>query len=320
MKIKQIIKILSINITIILILLISLEFVFFNVEKHKLHKKLRIYKEMTKNDKMVHCNDLRYSFQVPSFNYKSEKSFMRKPEGLEYKKPPIILFGCSFVFGYGLSNNDTFSHKLSLFSKRPVYNRAMPGWGLQHMLYQLKREDFYNEVKPPEYVIYTFIPDHINRLYRYQYPPPNNYILLRYKITEKGFEEIQPFFRPLWSLYTVNYVQSWIENDILTAKSNTKNNYDFFCLMMEECKKLIMLHYPKAKIVILMYKEYPYMENDYAYLREKLTQDGFTVINTSELLKNDSLYGDKYKAPDQCHPSGLAWDLIVPALIKKLNL
>ena len=82
---------------------------------------------------------------------------------------PIVLFGCSFAFGFGIDDEQTFSYKLSKYTNRTVYNRGLCGGGIQHVLYQLRREDFYKEIPEPEYVIYLYISNHIRRMYKYAY-------------------------------------------------------------------------------------------------------------------------------------------------------
>ena len=54
----------------------------------------------------------------------------RKPDNENFKNPPILLFGCSFAYGEYLAQNQTFSYKLSKLLNSPVYNRAIPGFGV----------------------------------------------------------------------------------------------------------------------------------------------------------------------------------------------
>lgn len=320
MKLIKILKIICINLIIFIALIVLSEVFLFNTAKYELKEKLNIIQKMNKQSGKSIQNKLEYNLTPLYFVYDYEKTQLRKPEGLKYKKPPILLFGCSYTYGEGLKDKETFSYKLSNLSKRPVYNRANSGWGTQHILYQLKRDDFYKEVKPPEYIIYTLIDDHLNRLFRYQYPPPSCYALLRYKLTKDGFTEIYPFLPSLWKLYTVNSIQNFIERSLLTANFNRKKNLEYFYLMMNECKKLAKQHYPNAKFVILIYREQSNMFIDDPNLYKKLIDDNFIIIDTDDLIQRNLLNADGCKTIDHSHPSEKAWDLIVPALIKKLNL
>lgn len=307
MNVKQIVKLLIVNISISLILLASLEFILFN---------------MSKLTSYIPDPNIQYWSKINIFNYEKEKKNMRKPEGIQYKKAPILVFGCSFAYGHGLNNNQTFSHKLSELTKRPVYNRGVNGWGMQHILYQFKRPDFYKEVKEPEYIIYVAIPDHYNRLFRYQFSPRCNcnFIFLRYKYSKNNFKEIHPFLPTFWNLYIVKYAQQFIEEQIIESEFNKKNNYEFLYKIMHESMKYKKIHFPKSKFIILMYNNNQKSFIDDLNLRTRLEKDGFIIIEIKNLTPKDFLINKEYKANDSLHPSKKAWDIVTPKLAKKLNL
>ena len=88
----------------------------------------------------------------------------KKPLNLNSMKNPIILFGCSFVEGIALKNNETFQYKMAQLSNAPVFDYSRGGWGTQHMLYQVLSDNFYKKFDNnnlPKHVIYTYIQDHI---------------------------------------------------------------------------------------------------------------------------------------------------------------
>ncbi len=77
----------------------------------------------------------------------------------------LILFGCSSAFGDGVENNETLANYLSEMTERQVYNYAFSGYGTQHMLAHLEREDFTNEISNKKGIaIYVFISHHIRRV------------------------------------------------------------------------------------------------------------------------------------------------------------
>ena len=114
----------------------------------------------------------------------------REPVGLDYKKAPVWMFGCSFVYGVGHQGGhaleDTFGYIFSQEAKRPVYNRAYPSWGVQHMLYQLKKGEIFNELPEPEYVIFNYISDHARRTQKIVYDAFSDGGYLRYKENKDG--------------------------------------------------------------------------------------------------------------------------------------
>lgn len=243
----------------------------------------------------------------------------RKPEGLNYKKKPIIIFGCSFAYGEGLSNNQTFSYKLSQLSKRPVYNRAFCGWGIQHMLYQIRQDSFYKDVKEPEYVIYVFIDDQIRRLYLDIFDPTNKQIYLRYIEKNDKLIEKKTLFPFLWNFYTINDYQLKKATEIAGKSENENKNFDFMKKMFIESKREINKRYPREKFIIIKYENGKNPHFCYTTNRWKeLEKAGFIVIGVNELVGKD-LTSKEFRLNND-HPNEKAWDLIVPALVKKLNL
>lgn len=320
MKLPKYLKLIVLNIFFIILFICFLEFFMYTSTKNEMTKQLQVKQNMNISSRLPSKQKISYSLKVPVFNYDAEKKLMRKPIGINYKKGPIVLFGCSYTYGDGLKETNTFSYKLSRYTNRPVYNRSFVGWGPQHILYQLRRDDFYKEVKSPEYVIYTVMSDHLNRLFRYQYPSPFSYAPLRYKLVKGKFEEIHPLFTQISGMYTISYLQQFIEKNITMSYFNKDKNLDYFCQLMKESKRLLNKKYPNTKFVIFIYREYNDMFIDNESLQRRLKNNGFILIDSDELTPHLLLAQPGYKTIDVAHPSDKAWDLIVPKLAKKLNL
>ena len=60
----------------------------------------------------------------------------------KYNKKPIIIFGCSYAYGYGLKKEDSFPYLISYYSHHPVYNYASCG---KEIWYSLKK--FESDIK-----------------------------------------------------------------------------------------------------------------------------------------------------------------------------
>ena len=111
--------------------------------------------------------------------------------GNKEKSNAIILAGCSFTHGSHLNDNETFSYFLSNYLNRSVYNWGICSGSPREMLYILQNKkllSYLTENNPDiKYVIYTYLPDHLNRLlYDFYivspyYYPVNNYTMLKYK-------------------------------------------------------------------------------------------------------------------------------------------
>ncbi len=239
---------------------------------------------------------------------------LRKPVGLNYKKKPILLTGCSFAYGYNLKENENLGYRLSKLLKRPVYNRAFEWyWGPAQMLYQSRREDFYKEVPEPDYVIYVFIIDHINRisastLNPVSYIPPLRYIYKKGKLKRE---------RCQW-LYNLYMFRAY---SIIRAKSVlTHFNYRLLNEYFIETKQEFDKHWNNYKFIILLYDESEY--SNYIMTDKMKTDDlkknGFIIISTKDLIGR-YLDKPKDKIEDKFHPSSYAWSLIAPKLADKIK-
>jgi hypothetical protein len=77
----------------------------------------------------------------------------------------LMLFGCSYTYGEGVNNIETFAYQLGLaMPTYQVYNYAYSGYGPQQMLAELQFGNIANEVPQPHgYLIYILLPEHISR-------------------------------------------------------------------------------------------------------------------------------------------------------------
>ena len=68
--------------------------------------------------------DRPYDLKRYVLDYKTMKEYypVRDPFGVNYKRNPIVMFGCSYGFGSPLNPEQTLAYKLSEMLKRPVYN------------------------------------------------------------------------------------------------------------------------------------------------------------------------------------------------------
>ena len=238
---------------------------------------------------------------------------LRKPVGLNYKKKPILLMGCSFAYGYNLKENENLGYRLSELLKRPVYNRAFEWlWGVHTMLYQSRREDFYKEVPEPKYVIYVFITDHINRIAASAIDPVLRLPHLRYIYKNGKLEREKCACRYnlyMFKAYTLFRAQSVKEN------FQYKILNEYFIETKQEFDK----HWKNYKFIILLYDE----AEDLDYIMNKIDVDdlkknGFIVVHTKDLIgRYLNKSGDRIE--DKFHPSSYAWSLIAPKLADKIK-
>lgn len=236
----------------------------------------------------------------------------RPDENINSPKKPVLFAGCSFTWGSGIEENQTVSHKTAVLTGRTVYNRGGIGWGMQNFIYQLRREDFYQMHKEPEYIIYIFIYDHLYRTEKYKVEPFFMDSQPRYKIKDDKLIEMKPnFFDFTASAASIQYNHSY---------KRKAPFWDIIRVYFSEADEEIKKHWKNTKFVILKYpmiwdKEYG---AEYDAVWQELKDRGIIVIDAGKLAGVD-LTEEKYKS-DGLHPSAEAWDLILPGLISELKL
>lgn len=90
--------------------------------------------------------------------------FNRRATPASYRLPKIILLGCSFTFGHGVSDEESFSWRLQeAFPNYKVINAAAMGWGTSQSYLVLRQ--LLDEFSDTKVVLYNFIEDHFRRNY-----------------------------------------------------------------------------------------------------------------------------------------------------------
>lgn len=252
--------------------------------------------------------------EFANFDKNYQKLVFRPIAGAEHSsKKPIVLFGCSFVHGVSLNDEQLFSFKLSKFLKRKVYNRAYFGWGPQNMLYQLRRSDFYSIVKEePEFAIYTYTSGHLERIYRevWGFETQTFYTLANNNLKESYFV---PGKFPLYG-YFAKQIRHFIS--IIKLKNN-ENSYKFMLKHFEETEKEIKKHWENTKFVVFIYNA---TDDEKEMLKRMRKEKGFNIIFLDEISKINISTLEYRISETDAHPNEKAWDTIVPLLVNKLNI
>jgi hypothetical protein len=78
----------------------------------------------------------------------------------------VVFFGCSFMFGHGVENDQTLPYYFVQDSSGTFegFNFAGEGWGPHQMLREIENGFVRRVAGTPEFAIYELIPDHLRRL------------------------------------------------------------------------------------------------------------------------------------------------------------
>ena len=321
---KKNIKIVLTNILLIICFLFVIDFCIWGYQNFLMYKN---------KEKYIGVWPIKYHTGVKNFDIdlkyfpNPNDNWGREAEGTKYKKKPIALFGCSYAYGHGLNKEQTLSYKLSKKTKRPVYNRAVSAWGVQHMLYQAHQPLLYEQVPEPEYVVFLMMYDHIRRIYTRSFSSGhllNEERYLRYKefdnqlVQKKGIKVNSPisYIRNIIDRsYITSLLYETYVNYYLINPQNYKKYSNFIIKHFVQSKNEMQAHWANTKFVVLMYDKL-YNEKNFA---EELQKNGFEVINLNTIT-NTNLNQKEYKLEHDPHPNEEAWEIISESLKKELKL
>ncbi len=261
---------------------------------------------------------------APIVNAEQEYENHRKIDYGDKNKPSILFFGCSYTYGLFNDQNETLPYYITERTGRTTVNRGVTGGCIYNMFHDLKSEKFYKEIKDvpaPDYIIYIWINDHLNRI-------TNPYMTIitaadypYYEIKPDWFYEdgklvnrpIQKWKKPFYALYCTKVWNLLYAESFVTEKRDEKM-MRYFITARNVCKD----KFPNAKFIIIEYKDKSF-ELMKPILRNGLKKENISILDAEELAGHE-LESDKWRANDQEHPNGKAFSDIADGLIKQLKL
>ena len=230
------------------------------------------------------------------------------------EKNPIVLFGCSFTYGHKIPINSTFHEVLSQYTNRPIYDRSYHGFGVNQMLYQLKNEKLYQIInKKPDYIIYTYIPDHIRRLYM-----PCLYTIYQYRGAfyklNKNKKELS--LRKNSMLYDRFSIVTFLYTKLF--ENQYKKDADSLLLThFWEAKKEVNIHWGEdTKFIILKYFE----DSVFNAIQPELEKAGYIIIDRNDLVPFKEFDKNYCLSEIDSHPNAIVWNEITKKLQRVINL
>ena len=255
----------------------------------------------------------------------STKYELRPIQNPESKKRPILIFGCSYAYGYVFDNSETISYIMSQYSDRPIINRAISGWGIQHMLYQLREDKkYFYSINKPKYIFYVLM-DHGNHFGRLFYTTFSNISHKDYYLTYKQQYDDLVERKPLFNIYYNFAITRHIYNKIVNKyvnhvafKKPNKKFYDFlilhFLIINEEIEKIWGKNQTEnaPKFIILSFED-----NNEIFWKKQIEEEGIKVINIAELIGKKDLDNPElgfFEPEIAGHPNGKLWKEVIPKL------
>ncbi len=143
-----------------------------------------------------------------------------------------------------------------------------------------------------------------------------HFSIKRKKLKSDNYKNpIQNFIKALYIVKNLNHV--FTDRFLGNSKNEDIITDNAILYFTESRKELEKRFNKKLNFIVIIYDDCDIMHED--TLSSKLNKNGFKVILTKDLT-NEDLGSEKYKDPYNFHPKEEAWDLLLPKLIKKMDL
>lgn len=260
---------------------------------------------------------------APIVNAEQEYENHRKIDYGDKNKPSILFFGCSYIYGWYVDENETIPYLVTKYTGRTTVNRGVPGGCIMNMFDDLNSSDFLTQAKSlpkPDYIIYLWINDHLNRISRFYESPcireNENFYELYPEWSEKNGKLIKTFppkwTYPFYSLFSVKAYHLFLSQNFAEKKDEKMLRY--FKMAKNQCKK----DFPNARFVVIQYIDCSRKLMS-EKLKRNLENEGISVLNAEDLAGHE-LVSDEWRTIDKEHPNGKAFEDITKGLVKELNL
>jgi len=309
---------------LLLLVFIIAETASYFIVKKRVGEYVKISNAIAKknNSQLISLN---YNYMEP-FNQNRYKGLERPIYYGDKNKKSVLFFGCSYIYGVNEKEENSIPCVINKITGRTTVNKGFPGGSIINTLIYLTDDSFYDiyknkTVPEPEYVIYTYIHDHLERIVspykvffsskdlKYEIMPKIEYKNGEFKTVKRS-----SLLYPIYCLYITKAITLyWINNLDLITKREDKM-FDLLCI----AKKITEQKFPNSKFVVLVYRN----KMDYKMsksLTKRLRDNGFTVLDAEELAGHE-LGSEKWRCIDKDHPNAASFKDVSNGLIKTLGL
>ena len=325
-NLKKIIFVIIINLILLFFILLTLEFFCLVMRVNDSCNRMLKNNNLTFIVKNAKALSLSY-FQTFNFLFKKcyldankeeyifSDAFRSAAIGSQYKNESIVLAGCSFTYGDGLDDINTFSTQLAKYlPKYKVYNIGLCGSSAKEILYILRNYETFskNDILPSDrlntkYFIYTYIYDHERRLkINVNDTQSPDFKVIKDKNGIEHLEYIKPHFDIMKISFLVKYIKDKTYHESCT---------DLQILYVKEIKREVEKIFPNAKFVMFVYEKPEFISQGIMQINEL----GIYVVNIND-LSDINFFTPQYQLSDNFHPNANAWNTIIPLLSKKISL
>jgi hypothetical protein len=238
----------------------------------------------------------------------------------------LLFFGCSYTFGYGLSDEESYPYRVAVKTGGhfAVYNFGQNGWGPNQML-SLLEHNFAEEVvrQPPQLAVFLTIPDHLARI---EGLGPHSDGFPRYALNSRGQAvaagtfagTLNPLNRTLrdWNM-------SWIKTTGLFSWGPLAGDTGpLYLAILLSARDQIQRRFPgcRFEVVLWGWASDPWVADEWGpRIEAGLRNEGIPVHRAEEFLPGVRLNPDRYRISwRDIHPNALAADLMAGFVVRRL--
>ena len=242
------------------------------------------------------------------------------------EKKNILFLGCSFTFGQGVNDEETFPYLVGKKTGLRTYNAGIPGASPTMVLKRIREDEFPGPVSDAETtVIFTVIPDHIMRtigtmaLFRSHSTSlthyPYAYLSGDELIVRDSFAGDPTLRKPfLYAFSRTNFARAFsVDYPVLT-----KDHYHLIARVFKEMEAGLRRKYPRMKHFVVSFFPAGNLRQQYRDLRDALVRENirifdFTFLHAPQFL--DHSFSLKYDG----HPGPVAYELYSDLLIHEIG-
>ncbi len=276
-----------------------------------------------------------------SFKYTIDEKGRRKtPQDETYhKKYAVIFLGCSYTFGYGVNDDETFPAQFAKINPGCiVLNYGKPANSPQEILILVSNPKFYADIPNlPAIFVYLYIPHHLERLvgsweligsWGRKLPCIE---LKNHSCNIKGtFQEVFPTkYLISRALHSSKLIESFAFSTYLKYSPNEEDLKNFSNVIIN-VYGFISKNLPKSKFIFCIYPGCTFTNSETKNLIDYLSyakEDLKLIDFSSDDKKNQtytSLYANRlYTCTDGRHPSPIVYKYLAEWLtedLKKLGI
>lgn len=251
--------------------------------------------------------------------YSFDKYGFRKTPGsaTEGASKRILFLGCSFTFGDGLNDTETFSHFFAQMNPgTDVLNSGGSGDGPHSALFGLSdpRSRFSRFKDRIDTAVYTALPDHIDRatcsynncIRNIQFSPSDLFGPM-YVLNRKNELEYKGIFIDHfpWNQGWLKYINKsdFVKTFNLFSSGPSEEDYQLTVAIFKEMKTKLMRQWGVRRFVVALYP----LNSDYLVantLQKRLEESGIETFNFNNLNAQSTEYDLFYKMDGHPTPAG----------------